>query len=67
VKKRANRERYEQRLDYTNYRVLNALIQAEKQPLLVLYLPCRLNTDVFIKILGTAYYNGVRMFDQALL
>ena len=29
------------------------------------HLPCSLHTDVFIKVLGTAHYNGVRMFDRA--
>lgn len=31
------------------------------------HLPCSLHTDVFIKVLGTAHYNGVRMFDRASL
>lgn len=29
--------------------------------------PCSLHTDVFIRVLGTAHYNHVRMFDRASL
>lgn len=34
---------------------------------LVSHLPWSLHTDVFIKVLGTAHYNGVRVFDRTSL
>ena len=34
---------------------------------IISHLPCSLHTDVFIKVLGTTHYNGVRMFDRASL
>lgn len=40
---------------------------ARKIVSLASHLPWSLYTDVFIKVLGTAHYNGVRIFDQAPL
>lgn len=61
--KEANRERYEQRI--------SSWI-AQDTELWICWQPESLSsplayTDVFVKVLGAAHYNSIKMFDRALL
>lgn len=62
-KKKANRERYEQKISSWT---------AQDTELWICWQPESLSSplayaDVFVKVLGTAHYNSIKVFDRALL